>query len=61
MNLRIAGLLAIVAFAGLLGTGQSVAQNAYITNNHSGTVSVINTAANTVTATIPVGSGTQKH
>jgi len=32
------------------------AQNAYITNNGGNTVSVIDTATNTVSATIPVGS-----
>ncbi len=57
MKLRISGLLAIAAFAvaGLLGSAQSLAQNAYITNYGSNTVSVIDTATNTVTATIPVG------
>jgi YVTN family beta-propeller protein len=62
MKLRISGLLAIAAFAVacLLGNGQSLAQNAYITNQGpepftASTVSVIDTATNTVTATIPVG------
>jgi hypothetical protein len=32
MNLRISGLLAAFALAGLLGSAQSLAQNAYITN-----------------------------
>jgi hypothetical protein len=43
MKLRISGLLGIAAFAlaGLLGSGQSLAQNAYITNTGSNTVSVI--------------------
>jgi YVTN family beta-propeller protein len=56
MNLRISGLLAIAAFAlvGLLGSAQSLAQNAYITNEGSKTVSVINTATDKVTANIPV-------
>ena len=60
MNFRISRLLAIAAFvvAWLLGSAQSLAQNAYITNVSSNTVSVIATATNTVTATIPVGSST---
>jgi YVTN family beta-propeller protein len=60
MKLRISGLLAIAAFlvACLLGAAQSLAQNAYITNAAvaSYSVSVIDTATNTVTATIPVGN-----
>ena len=58
MKLRVSGLLAItaVALAGLLRSAQSLAQNAYITNAGSNTVSVIDTASNAVTATIPVGS-----
>jgi len=56
MNLRICGPLAITAFvACLLTSAQSLAQNAYITNSGDNTVSVINTATNTVIATIPVG------
>ena len=39
----------------LLGSAQSLAQNAYITQLGSNTVSVIDTATNTVIATIPVG------
>lgn len=56
-KLRIFGVLAIAGFAlaGLLGSAQSRAQNAYITNTSAGTVSVIDTATNTVTATIAVG------
>ena len=50
MKLRISGLLAIATFV-LLGSAQSLAQNAYITNG-SNSVSVIDTATNTVTATI---------
>ena len=59
MNVRISALVAIAAFAlaGLLGSGQSLAQNAYITNLGSNTVSVIDTKTNKVTATIPVGAG----
>jgi YVTN family beta-propeller protein len=57
MKLRISGLLpAALALAGLLGSAQSLAQNAYITNEPAGTVSVIDTAANTVIATITVGN-----
>jgi YVTN family beta-propeller protein len=41
----------------LLCSAQSLAQNAYITNIGDNTVSVINTATNKVTATIPVGRG----
>jgi YVTN family beta-propeller protein len=54
MKLRISGLLAIATFV-LLGSAQSRAQNAYITNG-SNSVSVIDTATNTVIATVPVGS-----
>jgi YVTN family beta-propeller protein len=58
MNLRISGLLAIAAFAltDFLGSAQSLAQNAYITNQNSGNVSVIDTVTNTVIATIPIGN-----
>jgi len=61
MKLRISGLLASAAFAlaGIVGGAQSLAQNAYITNQtnqtQSGpddTVSVIDTETNTVIATI---------
>ena len=57
MKRRISGLLAIAAFviAGVLGSVQSLAQNAYITNENN-IESVIDTTTNTVTATIPVGS-----
>jgi YVTN family beta-propeller protein len=50
-------LIAAFAVSCLLGNAQSFAQNAYITNANSNNVSVINTATNTVIATIPVGSG----
>jgi YVTN family beta-propeller protein len=55
MNLRISGLLAITGFAlaGLLGSAQTLAQNAY-TNGGS----VIDTATDTVTGTFPVGPNT---
>ena len=39
-----------------LDSVQTLAQNAYITNDGSGDVSVIDTATNTVTATITVGT-----
>jgi YVTN family beta-propeller protein len=59
MKLRISELLAIATFAltGILGSAQAFAQNAYITNtnSHGSSVLVIDTANNTVTATIPVG------
>ena len=55
MKMRL--LIATFALAGLLGSGQSLAQNAYITNLGSNTVSVIDTKTNKVTATIPVGAG----
>ena len=56
MNFRTSALLAITAFviACLLGSAQSLAQNAYITNLD--TVSVIDTATNTVTTNIAVGA-----
>ena len=43
MKLRISGLLGIAAFAAIcvLASAQSLAQNAYITNQGSNTVSVI--------------------
>ena len=60
MKLHISGLLASAAFAlaGIVGIAQSLAQNAYITNGSfsNNDVSVIDTATNTVIATIPVGS-----
>jgi hypothetical protein len=45
MNPRISALLAIAAFAvaGVLGSTETLAQNAYITNNQSNYMSVINT------------------
>jgi YVTN family beta-propeller protein len=56
MKLRISGLIAAFALAGLLGSAQALAQNAYIANLVSNNVSVIDTKTNTVTATIPVGN-----
>jgi hypothetical protein len=50
MNFRMSQLFAIAAMVGmcLLVSGPGHAQNAYITNTRSGTVSVINTATMTV-------------
>jgi YVTN family beta-propeller protein len=54
---RIPVLAMAAAFAMLLGVAPSRAQNAYITNEGSGTVSVIDTATNTVVGgPITVGS-----
>src|SRR5260370_2844623 len=39
----------------ILAPASTRAQNAYITNQRSNTVTVIDTAANTISATIPVG------
>jgi YVTN family beta-propeller protein len=57
MDLRISWSIATAAaaLAGLSGSSQSLAF-AYIANNISDTVSVIDTESNTVTATIPVGA-----
>ena len=44
-----------LTLAYLLAPASTRAQNAYITNQRSNTVSVIDTATNTVSATIPVG------
>jgi YVTN family beta-propeller protein len=56
MNVRISKLSAIAALIilGLLGSAQSFAQNAYITNEADGTVSVIDTKTDRVIATISV-------
>ena len=57
MRLRLCRRLAIAAFVScFVGGVQTLAQNAYITNDGSGNVSVIDTATNTVTATITVGT-----
>jgi YVTN family beta-propeller protein len=58
MKLRLWSLLAIAAFACcFLVSTQTLAQNAYITNDGSNDVSVIDTATNTVTGSpIAVGS-----
>ena len=59
MNPRISASVAIAAFAvaSVLGSTETLAQNAYITNNQSNNVSVIDTRTNEVTATVPVGGG----
>ena len=57
MKVHIFSFSGAFALAGFLGSAQSLAQNAYITNLGSNSVSVIDTATNTVTATIPVGAG----
>jgi YVTN family beta-propeller protein len=57
MKMRL--LIAAFALAGLLGSGQSLAQNAYITSQSSGTVSVVDTVTNMVTATIAIGKFNQ--
>src|SRR5215831_9019994 len=44
-----------LTLACLLAPASTHAQNAYITNRSSSTVSVIDTATDTVSATIPVG------
>jgi hypothetical protein len=56
MKLRISGLLVIPAFAlvGVLGSVQSLAQNAYLTSLDT-VVSVIDTATNTPITIINVG------
>src|SRR6266404_3709026 len=56
-RLPAAAFLPVVGFAAacLFGGGQSLAQNAYITNSGSNSVSVIAAATNTVSATIAVG------
>ena len=48
---------AITALACLVAPASVLAENAYITNLASANVSVIDTATNTVIATIPVGIG----
>ena len=43
-----------LTLACLLGPASTYAQNAYITNSASNTVSVIDTTTDTVSATIPI-------
>ena len=58
MTLRICRLVAIAAFACCFFiSARALAKNAYITNSDSNTVSVIDTASNTVTDTITGFSG----
>ena len=53
----VSSLIAASAVACLLGSAQTLAQNAYIPNSDSNTVSVIDTATDTVIGSpIPVGS-----
>jgi len=56
MNFCISGLLAAFSVSFLLGSAESLAQNAYITNYSDGTVSVIDTATNAVTGSGATGS-----
>jgi YVTN family beta-propeller protein len=53
---RSVAALSALALACFVASATTRAQNVYITNQVAGTVSVIDTATNTVTATIPVGS-----
>ncbi len=60
INLKVArtlaiGLVAALVLGGMAGSA-GAAPYAYITNSQSSTVSVIDTATNTVTATVPVGT-----
>ena len=50
-------LALVLILASVLAPAPTRAQNAYITNDGSNTVSVIDTTTNTVSATIPVGVG----
>ena len=54
--MKIRSALLAFAVAGVPGSTPGLAQNAYITGTPSDSVSVIDTAKNTVIATIPVGS-----
>jgi YVTN family beta-propeller protein len=54
MKLSVSSLLATTIIAVSWLTSPSLAQNAYITNNQSNFMSVINTVTNQVTATIPL-------
>jgi YVTN family beta-propeller protein len=50
-------VIAVLALVSIVGTAPALAQNAYITNANDSTVSVIDTATNTVIGSpIPVGS-----
>jgi YVTN family beta-propeller protein len=61
MKFRACGLLATAVFAAacILGSAQVLAQNlrSHAANSGGGTVSVMDTATNTVTAIVPVGLG----
>ena len=56
MKLRISGLLGIAAFAAIciLASAQGPAQNAYITNFDDHTVSVNDTATNSIIADVQI-------
>jgi YVTN family beta-propeller protein len=56
--MRFAAAAMAAALAMVLSVAPSRAQNAYITNSGGNTVSVIDTASSTVTATIPIGAVT---
>jgi len=58
MKFRTSGVLWIAAsvVSCLLGSAQSLAQNAYVTNTGSNNVSVIASASNMVAATIPLAT-----
>jgi YVTN family beta-propeller protein len=53
--MKIRSALLACAFAGVLGSTEILAQNAYITNNDDADVSVIDTKFDKVIATIPIG------
>jgi YVTN family beta-propeller protein len=55
MSQRSIATVTAAALAWLVAPAPALALNAYITNEGSNNVSVINTATNTVIATIPVG------
>jgi YVTN family beta-propeller protein len=56
MKLRLCRSPAVAAIAScFLGSLPTLAQNAYITNDGSGNVTLIDTATNTVIDTVPVG------
>src|SRR5688572_19976396 len=54
---RVSGVIVAAVIGSLIATSLAYAEPfAYVTNQDSNTVSVIDTASNTVTATVPVGS-----
>ena len=54
---RMKKLVLALTLACLLGPASTRAQNAYITNRNSSTVSVLDTTTDAVIATVPVGLG----